>query len=324
MEDYTPYISPCQDEIFTKFSPKKGMSLKLSQSYLRIADWFPSDSSAYSYFFRKHYKVHDCGSWLEFTVGPDTKKLSHAYFCKDRLCPMCNWRRSLKVFGQISRILQHTGDDYRYLFLTLTVRNVEGSALSDTITRMFKAWDKILHSKFYKSCYLGAIRVLEVTYNQKADTYHPHLHITLAVGSDYFHKKYVSRDVWLNVWQDAYGDPLITQVDIRSIYKKAIGANPFEYASAVAEMSKYAIKFHDLPSDECIFTLTSALYHRRLITFSGVFFEARKAMKLDDPVDGDLVHVEDDSTPEAAVFILRFQWSCGYSFYRAVKIPSKK
>ena len=46
-------------------------------------------------------KVENCATWL--TYGKTTKaefKLFYANFCRDRLCPMCSWRRSLKIFSQ--------------------------------------------------------------------------------------------------------------------------------------------------------------------------------------------------------------------------------
>lgn len=321
MQDYSDYLPACQDEIDKKFEPKKLLSEQLASAYLRIADWFPAGSPDFNHLFSKYKHVYDCGSYLEFSVGPQSRKLTHAFFCKDRLCPMCNWRRSLKTFGQVSQITSMIEDKYLFLFLTLTVRNVSCSDLSPTIDRMFKGWDKILHSKFYKDSFLGAIRVLEVTYNPKSDTYHPHLHIILAVAPDYFQKRYVPRTKWLSVWQEAYGDRTITQVHVEKIYGKSVGSNPL--AAACAEISKYSVKFHKLPSDEVIYTLYDALYHRRLITFSGVFFQARKALKLDDPVDGDLINVDDSVTPDTALYILRFQWACGYSLYKADVAPQK-
>ena len=48
-------------------------------------------------------RMRYCASWLLFlecienTSHP--KQLKTAQFCKDRLCPACQWRRSLKVFS---------------------------------------------------------------------------------------------------------------------------------------------------------------------------------------------------------------------------------
>lgn len=74
----------------------KNRSLELSAVYKRLQ----MDSKAYS--------IQNCGTYLEFKRFKNNNdfKLYHANFCKCRLCPMCSWRRSLKIFGQVSRIME--------------------------------------------------------------------------------------------------------------------------------------------------------------------------------------------------------------------------
>ena len=50
-----------------------------------------------------------CGQWLQFRECPDKhiRHLEDARFCKDRLCPMCNWRKSVGVHFDIFRIAHH-------------------------------------------------------------------------------------------------------------------------------------------------------------------------------------------------------------------------
>lgn len=71
-------------------------------------------------------------------------KLYQAYFCKNCLCPMCNWRRSMKYsYQDTSRIVDEAikqEPKARFLFLTLTVKNVEGEALNSTISQLTKSF----------------------------------------------------------------------------------------------------------------------------------------------------------------------------------------
>src|SRR5699024_6906727 len=48
--------------------------------------------------FKKAERVKDCAEVLEYKVSYVTgeKTLYRVWFCKSRLCPMCNWRRALK------------------------------------------------------------------------------------------------------------------------------------------------------------------------------------------------------------------------------------
>ena len=56
---------------------------------------------------------------------------------------MCNWRRSMKYSYQASRIIDKAIGEYpnaRFLFLTLTMKNVDGEELSEKMTEMTKGF----------------------------------------------------------------------------------------------------------------------------------------------------------------------------------------
>lgn len=298
----------------------------------------------------KAERVAICGSWLEFiemseqgqrgTVpgcpcgAPDgssscttSYKLYHANFCRDRLCPMCSWRRSYKIFGQVSQIMNLLGNNYRYIFLTLTVPNCEPEELNKLIDDMVKGWHRLINRKAFKRAVKGFFRALEVTRNKKIGTYHPHFHVVIAVEPHYFKdERYIKRDEWLHLWQQSMKDDSITQVDVRTMKNKKTGEVSGEaLASAVAETAKYAVKSadyifknNDSLMDEIVLTLSSALSHRRLTAFGGCFAEAREKLGLDDCEDGDLIHIDDNSIrSDLAIMIVRYEWSCGA--YKLVK-----
>ena len=56
-------------------------------------------------------------------TGEVTRRLVAAQFCRDRLCPMCAWRKSLVMFSQISQIMDWVAEREETvpIFLTLTV-----------------------------------------------------------------------------------------------------------------------------------------------------------------------------------------------------------
>ncbi|MCW5211278.1 protein rep, partial [Clostridium perfringens] len=50
-----------------------------------------------------------------------------------KLCPICNWRRSMKYgvqLGQIIDVARERQPKAKFIFLTLTVKNVVGEELS--------------------------------------------------------------------------------------------------------------------------------------------------------------------------------------------------
>lgn len=179
-----------------------------------------------SLLYKQSFAVGACGTWLQFGAQIDGLKLRHANFCRHRLCPLCNWRRGLKVFGNLKSMLDYLSvRDYRYIALTLTVRNVSGEDLTDTVDRMIEGWRCMTHDNigivgrsFWRrwrgqgSVVCGCYRSLEVTINERDDTYHPHFHVLLAVDKSYYEGKYLKTADWVRLWRMACGldyDPVV-------------------------------------------------------------------------------------------------------------------
>ena len=80
--------------------------------------------------YRSFERVYQCAEVLKFIEQQDgTKKLYQSYFCKNKLCPICNWRRSMKYAYQAELVVNEAMKRYpkgRFLFLTLTIKNVSG------------------------------------------------------------------------------------------------------------------------------------------------------------------------------------------------------
>nr|AAD33672.1 Rep protein [Clostridium beijerinckii] len=278
--------------------------------------------------FKKSEKVRDCGSFLEFRRFHDQSlKLNYANFCKDRLCPMCGWRRSLKIFGQTSQIMDKVTADknYKFIFLTLTIRNVKGDDLSDTIDHMFKTWHLFIKRKKIKDSVLGWFRALEVTHdvdqlitplsysirkktlkklglnvgdpNPTFNTYHPHFHCIMMVPSRYYKEKelYIKQSDFSTMWKE------VLKIDYEPIVhvEKFKGDTDYEVKKGVAESTKYTVKDNDylleddeLMTDSTVNILSNALFRRRLVALGGEFKKIAKELKLDDCLDGDLVHTD--------------------------------
>lgn len=289
-------------------------------------------------FLRKEYRVKECGSYLEFrryqqpSLSPNGRdlKLNRANFCKVRLCPMCSWRRSLKIFGQVSRIMDSLGPEFDYLFLTLTTRNCHGSSLSETIDLIFRAFNKMTRRTIFKQSIKGFFRALEVTHNLDFDslwfdTYHPHLHVILVVNKSYFtdNSYYISQAAWTDLWYSCLDVDYKPIVDIRRL-KNIKG-------KGIAEVAKYSVKSNDYiikneetqeiveeMTDRAVFLLDVALAHRRLTSFGGILKHIHKELNLDDPIDGDLINTDnadDDLRSDLGYVIERYSWNIGYKQY---------
>ena len=251
------------------------------------------------------FSLHGCASYLLFKRDKKkgAKKLDTADFCKHRLCPICNWRKSLKMFGQANKIankILEQNSSTRFLFVTFTVKNCPAEKLEETINLMNKGFKsitdktkKLAITNKFKNNMLGYIRAMEVTYNQEEDTYHPHIHCIFAVKAQYFTHGYIKKSEWQYIWGECCKTEYEPIVKVQTIKNST--------AKAVAEVAKYPVKMDELANyqDEnkaikALIVFTKILKGRRLITFGGVFADIKKQLKLDDIDTGDLVNLEDE------------------------------
>lgn len=297
---------------------KKERALLLSESYGRLNN-------------KKQFRVRDCANYLEFRryISDGSLKLNLANFCKVRLCPMCAWRRSMKIFGQVSTIMDYAlkSNNYRYLFLTLTCKNVEGHELSDVMTKLFKAYEKMSRKTRFKKSVPGWFRALEITYNFKDGTYHPHFHCILQVDSDYFNKRsklYLSQAEWTELWKDAMGIEYTPIVHVQAF-------DTVNVSKSVSETAKYTVKDADYIifdennhvdedlTDNAVSILDEALKGRRLVAFGGELKKIHKELNLDDSDNGDLINTGDEELrPDLEYIIERYCWNIGYSNFTRI------
>lgn len=277
----------------------------------------------------KAKRLQDCSPLLGFTVDPATgkKRLKTAWFCRVRLCPVCQWRRSLKIYGQAVQVIGAADADqpHGWVMLTLTVRNVNGCDLSHELTLLMESWRRLTRSADWRKRVLGSMRSLEVTHNLNADganydTYHPHIHALLCVPMTYFSGRlYLSRARWAQLWQAA------AQLDYKpEVYVSRVKGDS---AGALAEVAKYATKPADyiLPDDldlmqDAVTVLDAALANRRLVSWQGNLKAIKAQLGLDDIDDGDLVHTgDDDGDVLDQEHISYYQWIAEHRQYYAVK-----
>lgn len=271
-----------------KWDLHKQNNLKLVELYKQAIKINPSVISP-----KRLQDLADCASQLEYLQDAEgNKKLYKTYFCRVRLCPMCQWRRSLKLFSQVSKItdyINNQNDDVRYLFITLTQKNCSGSELVQEINKINKSFSllvdktkRVQPATKFKKMLLGYIKSTEVTYNPKTKTYHPHLHCIFAVQEEYFNKaNYINKNTWRAIWADLLKVDYLPQVNVQAI-------KPARQQKAVAELVKYPAKVSsilNLPQMQAvqvIIDLTTLCYKRRFVAFGGIFKKTKALLKLQD------------------------------------------
>lgn len=241
-------------------------------------------------------RLSSCGEVLKFIQQEDgSLKLYQAYFCKNKLCPMCNWRRSMKYSYQTSRIVDKAikqEPKARFLFLTLTVRNVKGDDLNAILTSLTQSFDRLFRRAKVKKNLLGYLRSVEVTHNEKENTYHPHIHVLMMIRPSYFQGKndYISQKEWGEMWSQSLKVDYFPVVDIRVVKQSYQGIE-----KAIIETAKYPVKPMnlDVTDKQVVDDLYQGLYRKRQLGFGGLFKTIKKQLELDDIENGDLIHTSD-------------------------------
>lgn len=219
-------------------------------------------------------RLKECGNFLSFISNKDRTnfRLVSGNFCKNRFCPICSWLKARKNAFEILELLKvlEKKENKRFVFITLTIPNVSGSVLKNTITEMNKSFERLFKTEDVKIINHGYIRKLEVTYNQDRNDYHPHFHAIVAVNSSYFTSRdYLKKRRLLELWQKAARDYSITQVDIKPVRMGSI--------KEVMEIATYSAKQGELYLNKKVFDgFYNGLYRKKLITFNGLFKEYRK------------------------------------------------
>ena len=126
--------------------------------------------------FKKAKRVSMCGDILEFDITTEGEmKLAKAWFCKSPLCPMCNWRKSMKLSVQTTKIVTEVirqKPKARWLFLTLTLKNVyDGEQLDQSLKQMAEGFRRLMMYKKVQKNMVGFMRSTEVTVNLKDGSY---------------------------------------------------------------------------------------------------------------------------------------------------------
>ncbi|MBZ9537258.1 protein rep, partial [Cytobacillus oceanisediminis] len=210
---------------------------------------------------KKAERMANCGDTLFFKKMSDgSRKLERAYFCKARLCPMCTWRRSLKITTQNHAIIKKANENNKlnWLLLTLTTKNPLPHELKGEIDRLMAGWNRLVGYKRFDKPVIGWFRALEITKNRDEKskdfgTYNPHFHVLIAVKPSYFKKKdYIKQKEWSELWSRAMKLDYEPRIDVRrvkpsnnskeSLYdvsERVKGS--IEEFGAILEVSKYAV-----------------------------------------------------------------------------------
>lgn len=278
-----------------------------------------------------------CARWFRYgRFGENLERhLLEAKFCGLRLCPICIARRARARGRILSRVMNAVQVEHKckYIFLTLTIRNVPGDKLGAAITQLNEGWHRFMMQRPVARAFQGTFKAIEITRNNDPEsewygTYHPHIHAVVAVEQGYKPSSplYLTHDDIMARWRKAARLDYDPTVNIKSTYSKSKKGQRGDNAAsrgAVLEAAKYSTKDSDYISEhltdeegaQVVSDYTRALDHRRLTSFTGWMKEMAVRLQVEDLEKADLDDDGGKFREDLAVIIEEYGWHFGAGDY---------
>ncbi len=171
------------------------------------------------------HKYYQSAYYCSHILKQEGKKIT-ARYCNTRICHICNRIRTAKLMNGYVSQLQKLEP---LQFVTLTVPNCNVTELSQTIDSLLKSFSNIIRVlRERRKIPVNGIRKLEVTYNHRENTYHPHIHtlVDAQVG-----------DLIVSEWLKRYDKASFKAQDIRNADKNALN-EIFKYSTKIVTKGK--------------------------------------------------------------------------------------
>ena len=302
------------EDILEKCTKRKLKTMSMQQAYQMIADQDQRNAR----YLGVAMKMNQCSSLLAFKRNTQTnkRKLWRANFCKNRFCPFCSWRKSQKNFlylNETLKVAKARDKGLRYIFLTLTIPNtgLTGEELKEGVQRLLEAFRGLVHEYLKRHCpaYRGSFRNMEVTINLKDGTFHPHLHVLLAVDKTYFDKNspsYITQEKLSEVWAN------LCKEKKAFVYMQSVKEKNEE--KAILELTKYTTKDEEIltgnPDEQAalLLALDQAMFGVRATSYTGVLRPIYQELKQKE------LNPDAELFPDLLTVIEFYRWN-GHSNY---------
>ena len=303
-----------QNAQLVKWSEKKKKSLKVSAKMIDAG------------FKLRGLRMQNCGDFINFKVCPDCGKsyISSTNLCRDRLCPTCAWRLSLKKFAEMCCTMQSIEGLHTYGagFLTLTVRNCSPQGLAVVLKKMAADWNRMLQQTAIKELFAGWARSVEITYNPKTKTFHPHFHI-IVLYEELFTEgemNYILRKAWNKAARLDY--EAIT--DFRVIESSDANLDNDAFYSAIVETFKYAVKSDDIEDMDIptFRAFVQAIQGVRFVSYGGIIKKARQKLGFKETDEEEEIEFAKDTCDACGAELIKavLQWSLTDGQYKKFEL----
>lgn len=315
-----------ENEILIQMNKNKiNYNKKYADWYIKMSDEFKNSLQVYSEtLLKKSKRIRDClDMWLWDIYKKnkllDLQKVNRCM--NNRFCPNCRkWDLAGAIHNLQKPLNQLLIEGYYPYLLTLTVPNIAGERLRKTIEKMNKTFKKLFGAYSYPLdgttkgfkdrliSFQGALKVLEITYNIKNNTYHPHFHCIFF--SDIYDESIFRKDIvgeYSNKRQsyNFYSNIDIQTMKLWTLYYKGIrltidNYNKFKIedcflcdiremdSAGIVEVLKYTFKDADIVSYDVFKNIVMALDKKRIRQGYGLLYN----LKLEGDTEGEKLDLE--------------------------------
>lgn len=231
-------------------------------------------------------RIAGCGhsltyEWKRREDGTWGRRLRAARLCRVRTCPICMWRRSLRLQTEIEgrlSVLREKRPELRPVMLTLTVRNCELQDLRETVREMLRGWSRLTRRVSFSGV-KGWLRSVEVTPGKRGPGFaHPHIHALLLVDETW-EMAHFERNLWVSEWG------AVCRLD----YAPIIDVRPVTNEGGVIEVLKYCVKTADYANDKDWLPSVALSLDRLRVFASGGLIRVTEPELKDDEEQGQTV-----------------------------------
>lgn len=269
----------------------------------RQAEWVGQILLTHPLTERSGGKILECAERVSLSYSSPFSPKPITYYCKQRQCPICQWRRCQRTCGEMHQLFNYRPElaEGKWLFVTFTAKNCETWNLQKTIKKMTRAFYRMTRRQFWQDNVLGAIRYTEVSVGwSDPDTAHPHLHCLLLVRPSMFAgNNYMSETRWEEAWALALQEHYTPGVHVERIQ-----GSPKEVKEQVVNWAGYSTKARrDSPSAQWLIAVTQQLKGQQLVQSFGELGTIAPHFNREDVVDVDYI-----STGHQACETPTFRW----------------
>ena len=270
---------------------------------------YKNDKKLVDFFRQKSFSVRGCYNHMElqrFDVqGKTLKDIVKVITCKDRFCMNCQCLMADLRQAKYRPVVESYAHDYSLWHVVFTVPNCDFEEIQGVLDKMtssfrhlirfFDGSKKVRGVDFLQFGYAGAIRSLEITFNNKTKQFHPHFHCIFALkkgltfnpdiinsfsrsrkNSDI--RKFSFFEVLLQkVWKLLFLGVPVTSDNISKL-NEGYSVSVTDGLGSIQEVFKYALKSTvdiesgDIFSYDAFKYLWFAMYNRRILQPYGCFY----------------------------------------------------